>query len=104
MPNLINTYQIVFPTTGNWGYGVTLDLIKLFAYESVGVKELSAGTTISVYSNYASDYIFVNREGNDEIFIYDTFRSLIKSSRENRISISDLASGIYVVKTSEGTV
>ena len=105
LPDLTDNYQIAFRATGHYGYGAIFDWPEVKAWFSTGVNDIaSENAKFSVYPNPATDYIFVDREGNDEIFIYNAFGSLVKSSRENRISVSDLASGIYVVKTSEGSV
>ena len=105
LPNLTDTYQIGFTATGNYGYGVTLDMITVRTWGEAGIEEVSSTKpAISVYPNPATDYINVSRAGNDEMFIYNVFGSLVKSTNENRIDVSGFAPVVYTVKTSEGTV
>ena len=105
LPNLTDTYQIGFTATGNYGYGVTLDMITVRTGVEDGIEEVaSTKPAISVYPNPATDYINVSRAGNDEMFIYNVFGSLVKSTNENRIDVSGFAPGVYTLKTTEGTV
>ena len=105
LPDLTDTYQIGFWAKGNWGFGVTLDLITIKAWTPEGINEMtSAQSTISAYPNPATDHITVIRNNNDEMFIYNVFGSLVKSTNENIINVSDFAPGVYFIKTSEGTV
>lgn len=94
-------YQIAFEATTNYGFGILLDDICVEV--PTGVEENESVPVFSVYPNPANDYITVNRTGNDEIFIYNAMGSLVKSSNENHINISNLAPGFYTVKSSEGT-
>lgn len=104
-PDLTDTYQIGFWARGNYGYGVTLDMITVKARAPEGITEMtSAQSAISVYPNPATDHITVIRNNNDEMFIYNVFGSLVKSTNENIINVSDFAPGVYFIKTSEGTV
>ena len=86
------------------GVYVADDLAQNIVISStVGISE-NEQTNFSIYPNPASDYIFVNRESNDEIFIYNAAGSLVKSSNENRIDVSALSHGVYTVKCGNSTV
>ncbi len=55
--------------------------------------------TVKIYPNPASDFIIINQKNNFDVFIYDINGKLIlqQNNSKNRINISNLESGFYVV-------
>jgi hypothetical protein len=76
---------------------------------STGINNSSTANEIKLYPNPAADMIYLVSKGlrNVTIEIYDIRGQLLKSIKadlqtENRISISDLANGIYIIKINDG--
>jgi len=74
---------------------------------SVGLKEITKEPSIiSVFPNPASEYIIVNSQTKQDIFIYDLTGKVVKQFKaqnsEFKIEVGDLEKGIYLVKV--GTV
>ncbi|MFM8490954.1 MAG: T9SS type A sorting domain-containing protein [Candidatus Methylopumilus sp.] len=63
-------------------------------------KELSE-TNIKIYPNPSSDFIYISKNNeaiNSEKFIYNSIGKVVYRGSENIISLSHLASGIYILK------
>ena len=60
--------------------------------------------SINYYPNPAKDYIYINGANNDYVEIYDIMGRLVKQSIGNRIDISSLISGIYVLRIGEENI
>jgi len=112
------TYSPADPySTAQFRYGILMT--NLEAGDIVYIDDLSAETTeplsitkntlenVSLYPNPASGYVNINNLNDANIKIYNVLGEVVKSekalSNEHAINISNLSSGIYLVKlTSEG--
>lgn len=65
-----------------------------FPTENIIVKS----DLINIYPNPASDYVFVNQEF-EMIELYDiTGKIVLKEFNNNKINVSDLNTGLYILK------
>jgi len=65
--------------------------------ETKGLSE----TNIKIYPNPSSDFIYISKNNeaiNSEKFIYNSIGKVVYRGSENIISLSHLASGIYILK------
>lgn len=74
-----------------------------FGYDLVqSSSDLRKDISVSVYPNPSIDYLFINSQSNiTEIIIYDIAGALIRKesiSNDNKIDISDLNPGVYLLK------
>jgi hypothetical protein len=88
---------------GNFDYWV----VKL-GYNPTGTEELLSGS-VRVYPNPASEDVFVHTGTNSnllQVSLYDLFGQLVRSTKENSISVSGLPRGLYFlqIKTGKGDV
>lgn len=59
--------------------------------------------TFKIFPNPASDFIFVEKIQSEKIKIFDFTGKLIIETTENKIDISKFATGIYIIKSINGT-
>jgi hypothetical protein len=72
---------------------------------SLGLNDKNLNNKISIYPNPAKTELNLNASPNDtdEVSISNLFgQILIKSKNKNRIDISDLPNGIYIITVSGG--
>ena len=69
-----------------------------------GIKEVSAKTNnFAIYPNPVTNGEINFRETISNIYIYNTQGALVKSAAQaNNLDVSDLAHGLYIIKTSKG--
>ncbi|MFL9846000.1 T9SS type A sorting domain-containing protein, partial [Flavobacterium rhizosphaerae] len=109
-------YQNNLLTTGDFGNGIVTeeayqwdrgfvhkyDLAEAFQQFTVSLPELPADPDkLTIYPNPASDYITIAAPYNSMIQtvkIFDISGKLVKNSEEVLIDISELASGLFIVK------
>lgn len=97
-----NSYDrvIIFPDFDNVGAGELFYFDDIeFKEEATGFEELDA-VIFNVYPNPASDYLFISNISNlKRIDIYSVTGQRIKTIEtiENRIEISELPQGVYVI-------
>jgi len=85
------------------GYGI-LNFYK--TYQTLGLKDITK-TEIKIYPNPAKDFINITSEKAVKLIeIYDTLGRLIKTESTNKINISQLSKGNYLlkIKTDSGDI
>lgn len=85
------------------GYGI-LNLYK--SYQILGLKDITK-TNIKIYPNPAKDFINITSDkAVKSVEIYDVLGRLIKTDSSNKINISQLSKGNYIlkIKTDSGDV
>lgn len=107
---LVPGYYFSFPSLADIDNDGDFDLLageyyggfKFFEnIELTGISDLAKGVDVKIYPNPAGDVFFVNApEKMTNIMIYNLFGEKVKeiSNPGNRISVSDLKSGIYMVR------
>lgn len=82
---------------------------SVITYESVDVAEPFAPGEITLYPNPAVDQVelLLQRPGVHQVQVYDLMGQVVRSfasrSSVERLDVSDLASGLYVVEVAQGT-
>ena len=79
-----------------WTYVWTTPVQPVTAYDAVDEVE---ATSLSIYPNPASDFIMISGEMIGEyVEIYDVTGHIVMTSTDTKINVSDLASGLYIVR------
>ena len=79
-----------------WTYVWETPVQPVTAYNSVSELEASA---MSVYPNPATEFIMISGEMIGEyVEIYDITGHIVRTSTDTKINVSDLASGLYIVR------
>ena len=81
---------------GYWVFVWETPVQPVTAYKSVSEIEASA---MSVYPNPATEFIMISGEMIGEyVEIYDITGHIVRTSTDTKINVSDLASGLYIVR------
>lgn len=79
-----------------WTYVWETPVQPVTAYDNVNEVEASA---MSVYPNPATEFIMISGEMIGEyVEIYDITGHIVRTSTDTKINVSDLASGLYIVR------
>lgn len=85
------TVEVYFSTSD-------LGLVKYtFSLDNLGIQNPSSKEEINVYPNPTSDFITFNKKVK-EVKIYDSSAKLILQSNQEKIDLSHLSKGIYIVR------
>ena len=110
LPNPSATYYIAFHAIARWGYGVCVDNVKVELPTETDEQE-GDKIFVEAFPNPATDLlnVFVNSQSDDyQILIMDMKGSIVYSNsfgygtKHNRIDVSGLSKGMYLVKVSAG--
>jgi hypothetical protein len=96
---------VYFPTPDHgWAVGNSGRIIR---YTSpLGINELNANTTTSIYPNPASGTVTVQTADKiDMISVYNTIGALVQTEVKNTFSVAQLPAGMYMlyIRTDKGT-
>ncbi len=82
-------------------YNCTSDRIPVLVDVSTGINDI-AFQGVSIYPNPAHDFVTIDTDSPILVNVYDASSRLVKSDKytasSNKLSISDLASGIYQIR------
>lgn len=94
--------EIQLQSTGGYVY-MCLDAFTWSKVATLGTAEIASQKKADVYPNPSSGTFHLNLEKNSKISLYDQSGKLVKSTEvvkgENKIDISELPDGIYLMKT-----
>lgn len=69
-----------------------------FGYQSVSIEDINNKQDLVFYPNPANEYLYVDNNKHENIYIFDLYGREVLRSKQNIISLQDLPSGIYIIK------
>ncbi len=70
-----------------------------------GIKDAASDQLISIYPNPVTDVLFLNTKiANQHVSIYNHLGKKVMETTENKIDVSQLSSGIYILKSEGATL
>lgn len=94
--------EIQLQSTGGYVY-MCLDAFTWSKVQTLGTSEIPSREKAEVYPNPTSGVFHLNMEKKSKITLYDPSGKLVKSTEavkgENKMDITDLPDGIYLMKT-----
>lgn len=94
--------EIQLQSTGGYVY-MCLDAFTWSKVQTLGISESLSQEKATVYPNPSSGIFHLNMEKNSKVTLYDPSGKLVKATEaskgENKVDITDLPDGIYLMKT-----
>ena len=102
--NTTSNSRMYYNVSGSWSFVSVLPgtfmIRPLIGNITVGVEENSSKSSISIYPNPVSDYIYISGSDDPEAFysITDAHgREVMRTRKEKGVDVSSLAAGTYTI-------